>query len=84
MSIVARALSDESGSIEFVGAVQDVTAAKQAEETLRESEAYLAEAQRLTHTRSWAWNVRAERTSTGRRIVSVVWLRSREGCPPSK
>jgi PAS domain S-box-containing protein len=38
-----------------VGAVTDVTAAKQAEETLRESEAYLAEAQRLGHTGSWAW-----------------------------
>src|SRR3984893_2110063 len=52
--IVARALRDESGSVEFVGAVMDVTVAKQAEETLRESEAYLAEAQRLSHTGSWA------------------------------
>ena len=52
--VVARALSDESGSGEFVGAVMDVTAAKQAEQTLRESEAYLAEAQRLSHTGSWA------------------------------
>ena len=34
----------------------DVTAAKQAEKTLRESEAYLAEAQRLSHTGSWARN----------------------------
>src|SRR6266478_4827003 len=55
--VVARALSDESGSIEFVGAVMDITAAKQAEQTLRESEAYLAEAQRLTHTGSGAWRV---------------------------
>ena len=55
--VVARALSDESGSIEFAGAVMDVTAAKQVEQTLRESKAYLAEAQRLTHTGSWAWNV---------------------------
>jgi len=31
----------------------DVTVAKQAEETLQESEAYLAEAQRLSHTGSW-------------------------------
>jgi PAS domain S-box-containing protein len=52
--VVARASSDESGSIEFVGAVMDVTAAKQVEQTLRESKAYLAEAQRLTHTGSWA------------------------------
>ena len=55
--IVARALNEESGSIEFVGAMMDVTAAKQVEQTLRENKAYLAEAQRLTHTGSWAWNV---------------------------
>ena len=54
LHVVARAVSDESGSIEFVGAVMDVTAAKQTEKTLRESEAYLAEAQRLSHTGSWA------------------------------
>jgi PAS domain S-box-containing protein len=55
--VVARGLSGESGCTEFVGAVMDVTAAKQVEQTLRESKAYLAEAQRLTHTGSWAWNV---------------------------
>ena len=55
--VVAHALSDESGGIEFVGAVMDVTAAKQAEEALRRSEGYLADAQRLTRTGSWAWNV---------------------------
>jgi len=52
--VVARAFIDESGSVEFVGAVMDVTAAKQVEQTLRKSEAYLAEAQRLSHTGSWA------------------------------
>ncbi|HEY6768625.1 MAG TPA: PAS domain-containing protein [Candidatus Sulfotelmatobacter sp.] len=55
--VVARALSNESGSAEFVGAVMDVTAAKQVEEALRQSENYLAEAQRLTHTGSGAWRV---------------------------
>jgi PAS domain S-box-containing protein len=55
--VVAHAFSDESEGIEFVGAVMDVTAAKQVEQTLREREAYLAEAQRLTHTGSGAWSV---------------------------
>jgi PAS domain S-box-containing protein len=36
--VVAHALSDESVSIEFVGAVDDITAAKQAGEALRKSE----------------------------------------------
>ena len=35
------ALGDKSGSIEFVGAVMDITAVKQAEEKLRQSEAEL-------------------------------------------
>src|SRR5712671_4822896 len=52
---VARTSNTSSGNLEFVGAVTDVTAAKQAEESLRESKAYLAEAQRLSHTGSWAW-----------------------------
>jgi len=55
--IVAHALSDESGGIEFVGAVTDTTERKWAEEALRRSESYLAEAQRFTHTGSWAWRV---------------------------
>jgi PAS domain S-box-containing protein len=36
--VVAHALRDESGSIEFAGAVTDITAAKQAEEKIRRSE----------------------------------------------
>jgi PAS domain S-box-containing protein len=53
--VLARALETSSGDLEYVGAVTDVTAAKRVEETLRESEAYLAEAQRLSQTGSWAW-----------------------------
>ncbi|MDB5576734.1 MAG: hypothetical protein JWR80_1910 [Bradyrhizobium sp.] len=60
---VARAARDVSGNIEFFGAVTDVTVASEAERKLRRSEAYLAESQRLTHTCSWAWDVR------GREIV---------------
>src|ERR1700737_4578148 len=55
---VARATRDASDSVEFVGAVTDVTVAKEAERKLRRSEAYLAEAQHLSHTSSWAWDVR--------------------------
>jgi PAS domain S-box-containing protein len=45
---------DESGTPEFVGAITDITERKHAEEILRRSEAYLSEAQRLSHTGSWA------------------------------
>ncbi|MCS3759842.1 PAS domain S-box protein [Bradyrhizobium centrosematis] len=54
---VARAVRHPSGRIEFVGAVTDVTMAKEAEQRLRRSEAYLTEAQRLSQTSSWAWDV---------------------------
>ncbi|MBR0953597.1 PAS domain S-box protein [Bradyrhizobium canariense] len=57
---VARAMRQAPGRIEFVGAVTDVTIAKEAEQRLRRSEAYLAEAQRLSHTSSWAWDVRRQ------------------------
>jgi len=53
--IVAHApKEDESGTPEFVGAVTDITERKHAEQVLRRSEAYLSEAQRLSHTGSWA------------------------------
>src|SRR6202795_4052923 len=49
---------NESGDlVECVGTAMDVTAAKQAEEALRRSESYLTDAQRLTRTGSWAWDV---------------------------
>jgi PAS domain S-box-containing protein len=52
---IGHPILNESGDlVEFVGTAMDITAATQAEKTLRESEAYLAEAQRLSHTGSWA------------------------------
>jgi PAS domain S-box-containing protein len=54
LHVVAHAERDESGELEFVGAVMDVTERNRAEEALRQSESYLAEAQRLSHTGSWA------------------------------
>ena len=57
---LARATINASGSLEFVGAATDVTAARQAEQRLRRSEAYLEEAQHLSHTGSWSWDVRRD------------------------
>src|SRR5258705_7224459 len=53
---LAHATQDAYGNREFVGAVTDITEQRRAEESLRESESYLAEAQKLSHTGSWAWN----------------------------
>src|SRR3984893_358201 len=46
-----------SGDVNFVGAITDVTERKRAEEALLRSEAYLAEAQKLSHTGSWACEI---------------------------
>jgi PAS domain S-box-containing protein len=55
---VGHPVGDEAGHlVEFVGTVIDVTEIKRSEEALRRSEAYLADAQRLTHTGSSAMNV---------------------------
>jgi len=49
------------------------------EEKLQRSEAYLAEAQRLTHTGSWAWRVAGgDAVHLSRGMVPNLWLRSRK------
>jgi PAS domain S-box-containing protein len=46
--VVARATTDESGGVEFVGAIMDVSAAKRAELELRQAQAELAHISRVT------------------------------------
>src|SRR5258705_11194488 len=59
---IGHPILDERGDVvEFVGASIDVTEHHRAEQALRRSEAYLAEAQRLTKTGSWAYNPAAEK-----------------------
>jgi PAS domain S-box-containing protein len=47
--------------VKLVGTSIDITERKLAEESLRQSEAYLTEAQRLSHTGSWALDVATNR-----------------------
>jgi PAS domain S-box-containing protein len=52
---LAHCYRNEAGNAEVLGAIMDVTERKVAEEAIRRSEAYLAEAQRLSHTGSFGW-----------------------------
>src|SRR5467141_3641607 len=50
---LAPCLRDEAGNQEVVGAIMDITERRVTEEAIRRSEAYLAEAQRISHTGSF-------------------------------
>jgi PAS domain S-box-containing protein len=52
---LAHCFRDSAGNAEVVGAIMDITERKVSEESIRRSEAYLAEAQRLSHTGSFGW-----------------------------
>jgi PAS domain S-box-containing protein len=69
--VVAHAERDESGALEFAGAVMDITENKRAEEALRRSERNLAEAQRLTRTGSFIWDIRTRQAL----YLSDEWYR---------
>ena len=79
---LAHATQDECGNREFLGAGTDITSVKRAEEELRTSEAYLAEAQRLSQTGSWAWSPATENAYYSEECYRVLGLEP-HGPPPS-
>jgi PAS domain-containing protein len=57
LHVIGHPVFNEAGEItEFVGTSVDVTEQKRSEDALRRSEAYLAEAQQLSHTGSFGWD----------------------------
>jgi PAS domain S-box-containing protein len=72
VSVVGRGISlgfEQAGVYLII--YRDISERKKAEGKLRRSEGYLAEAQKLTHTGSWAWNVRTGVLFWSRQIFSI-------------
>jgi PAS domain S-box len=78
---LAHVVQEASGNREFVGAVTDITERKAAEEALRTSEAYLAEAQRLSHTGSWAWSPEQDIRYWSEECYRVLSFDPQDGLP---
>src|SRR5215471_572801 len=53
----AKAMRRADDKLIVLVACEDVTERKQTERALQQSEAYLADAQALSHTGSWSWDV---------------------------
>jgi PAS domain S-box-containing protein len=68
-------------SNEGVSFVLDLSEQKRAEEALRSSEAYLAEAQRLSHTGSWAWSPDTDVRHWSEECYRVLGFDPRDGLP---
>jgi PAS domain S-box-containing protein len=67
----------------YRGVASDLTDRKRAEQALQRSESYLAEAQRLSHTGSWGWNVaNREITHWSKEIYRLYGFDPQAGIPP--
>jgi PAS domain S-box-containing protein len=71
-------LNESEELVQFVGSSTDITERKLAEQTLRRSEGYLVEAQRLSHCGSWAWDVRTDAIFWSQEFYSIY------ECDPEK
>ena len=70
----AAPLRQQDGSVALLGVSRDVTASKQAEERLRRSEAFLAEAQRLSLTGSFWWRVATDEIIWSAQVFRIFEL----------
>jgi PAS domain S-box-containing protein len=76
-------LRDPRGKIvKWYGTLTDIEDRKRAGEALQHSEAYLAEAQRLSHTGSWAWSPATDNTYYSEECYRLLGFAPRDGTPP--
>ena len=83
MSVIISPMKDAAGRVLGAATIaRDITDRKRAEQALQESEAYLAEGQRLSHTGSFAWSP-ATRQSIywSEEMFRIFGLNPQEGVP---
>jgi formate hydrogenlyase transcriptional activator len=69
---VGHAVLAQSGElVEFVGTVIDITERKWAEQELKRSEAFLAEAQRVSQTGSFSWSVETDEITWSEELYRI-------------
>jgi PAS domain S-box-containing protein len=78
VSVVGRGVSLGVDHVAVYLIYRDISERKKAERELRRSEGYLAEAQKLTHTGSWAWNLRTGSLFWSREIFRIYDYEYRE------
>jgi PAS domain S-box-containing protein len=84
VSVSGKPVFDAEGRFSgYRGVASNLTDRKRAEQALQRSESYLAEAQRLSHTGSWAWNVASrEITHWSKEIYRLYGFDPQAGIPP--
>jgi PAS domain S-box-containing protein len=71
-SMVEALRNDEGALVRFSGAAQDITEQVKATELLRESEARLTNAERMTHVGSWTWDIEPNRASWSEEMFRIM------------
>jgi formate hydrogenlyase transcriptional activator len=78
----AEPLRPKDGTLLYwIGINIDIEEHRRAEEQLRQSESYLAEAQRLSHTGSWAWSPDTDVRYWSEECYRVLGFDPRDGLP---
>ena len=83
-NIILIALKDDTGELQgFATVIRDLAEPRRAKKESRRSEAYLAQAQRLSQTGSWGWNASAEEVFWSRETFLILGA-DRQGVKPSQ